>query len=129
MSYEPDTHAAQIAILRHLLFCVEAGFAQLQNKTQLTSDHFNFHIKKLIDEGYVQKQGKHYSLTGKGKEYANRMDTDEHEIEKQPKVSIIITLERKGEAGRREFLFQQRKKNPFYDFGEGLAARFAGVKR
>jgi 8-oxo-dGTP pyrophosphatase MutT (NUDIX family) len=58
----------------------------------------------------------YYKLTNKGKEYANRMDTDENEIEKQPKVSVIITLERKNKEGKREFLFQQRKKNPYYDF-------------
>lgn len=38
MSYEPSAHTAQIAILRHLLFCPEAGFADLQKKTSLTSD-------------------------------------------------------------------------------------------
>ena len=116
MSYEPSAHAAQTAILRHLLFSTGAGFAEIQKKTDLTSDHFNFHIKKLTDEGYVQKRERHYRLTRKGKEYANRMDTDEYEIEKQPKVSIVITLERRGENNQREFLFQQRKKNPFYDF-------------
>lgn len=44
------------------------------------------------------------------------MDTDENEIEKQPKVSVAVTLERTGKSGEREFLFQQRKKNPYYDF-------------
>ena len=116
MSYEPSAHVAQTVILRHLLFCTEAGFAEIQKKTELTSDHFNFHIKRLIDQGYVQKREGHYNLTRRGKEYANRMDTNECEIEKQPKVSIVITLERQGEGNRREFLFQQRKKNPFYDF-------------
>jgi ADP-ribose pyrophosphatase YjhB (NUDIX family) len=116
MSYEPDAHVAQVAIMRHLLFTPHAGFAELQKATDLTSDHFNFHIRKLIDEGYVSKFDKYYKLTHKGKEYANRMDTDENEIEKQPKVSIAITLERKNDKGEREFLFQQRKKNPYYDF-------------
>jgi ADP-ribose pyrophosphatase YjhB (NUDIX family) len=116
MSYEPHAHAAQVAILRHLLFAPEAGFAEIQKTTELTSDHFNFHIKKLIDEGYVEKPAKNYRLTVKGKEYANRMDTDENEIEKQPKVSVAITLERSNSKGEREFLFQQRKKNPYYDF-------------
>jgi ADP-ribose pyrophosphatase YjhB (NUDIX family) len=116
MSYEPNTHAAQVAILRHLLFKPQAGFAELQKEADLTSDHFNFHIKKLVDEGYVEKVEKGYRLTHKGKEYANRMDTDENEIEKQPKVSVAITLERRNEKGEREFLFQQRKKNPYYDF-------------
>lgn len=116
MSYEPHAHVAQVAILRHLLFSPEAGFADIQKTTKLTSDHFNFHIKKLIEEEYVEKSNKSYRLTRKGKEYANRMDTDENEIEKQPKVSVAITLERRNERGEREFLFQQRKKNPYYDF-------------
>lgn len=116
MSYEPSAHETQITILRHLLFHVKVGFADLQRKTDLTSDHFNFHIKKLVDEKYVQKLDRQYALTRKGKEYANRMDTDENEIERQPKVSVAITLERIGQGGGREFLFQQRKKNPYYDF-------------
>ena len=116
MSYEPKAHPAQVLILRHLLFTPQAGFAELQKATDLTSDHFSFHIKKLIEEGYVDKLEKHYKLSGKGKEYANRLDTDENEIEKQPKVSVALTLERIGENGQREFLFQQRKKNPYFDF-------------
>lgn len=116
MSYEPQTHIVQTLILRHLLFVPQAGFAELQKTANLSSDHFNFHIKKLLDEGYVDKVNRQYKLTHKGKEYANRMDTDENEIEKQPKVSIAITLERTNVEGEREFLFQQRKKNPYYDF-------------
>jgi len=116
MSYEPKTHPIQAAIFRYLLFIPSAGFADVQRATDLTSDHFNFHIKKLVEEGYVEKTNKHYRLSQKGKEYANRMDTDENEIEKQPKVSVAITLERVGANGGREFLFQQRKKNPYFDF-------------
>jgi len=116
MSYEPNTHSSQAAILRHLLFVPEANFATLQKTTDLTSDHFTFHVKKLIEEGYVEKIDKAYKLTPKGKEYANRMDTDDNSIEKQPKVSINITLERRNEKGEREFLFQQRLKNPYFGF-------------
>lgn len=116
MSYEPQTHKIQVAILRKLLFARGALFSDLQKQSGTTSDHFNFHIKKLIEEGYVKKNENLYTLTNRGKEYANRMDTEENEIEKQPKVSVAITLERKGRDGQREFLFQQRKKNPYYDF-------------
>lgn len=116
MSYEPQAHEAQVAILHHLLFTPEASFSKLQKGTGLSSDHFNFHVKKLLDEGYVEKTDKAYRLSHKGKEYANRMDTDEKEIEKQPKISVAITLERVNERGEKEYLFQQRKKNPYYDF-------------
>lgn len=116
MSYEPDTHPAQTAILRQLLFSSHASFADMQRTTDLTSDHFTFHVKKLLKEGYIEKVGAYYQLSHSGKEYANRMDTDENTIEKQPKISVAITLERKGSHGQREFLFQQRKKHPYFGF-------------
>lgn len=116
MSYEPSTHEAQATILRYLLFHTGGAYKVLQDATGLTSDHVNFHIKKLLQEEYVQKVDSLYVLTAKGKEYANRMDTDDNSIERQPKISVAITLERVNEKGVKEFLFQQRKKNPYFDF-------------
>ena len=116
MSYETDVHAIQLLVLRKLLFAKSAGFAQLQRDSGVSSDHFTFHLKKLVSEGLIEKGDDAYSLTHRGKEYANRLDTDDNTIEKQPKISIAITLERVGEDGQREFLFQQRKKNPYFDF-------------
>lgn len=123
MSYEPDAHPAQVAIMRQLLFVPSASFADLQKTTGMTSDHATFHIKKLVGEGYVTKDDTQYKLSRQGKEYANRMDTDENEIEKQPKVSIVVTLERQSEAGEREFLYQQRLKNPYYGFWGRLGGK------
>ena len=116
MSYEPDVHQAQTSILRALLFTPRAGFAELQKTTELTSDHFNFHIKKLVEARLVEKTNDGYALSPRGKEYANRMDTDENEIEKQPKVSVALIVERQHNNGRREFLVQQRLKQPYYGF-------------
>lgn len=115
MSYEPNVHTAQSSILRALLFAPHVNFATLQKTTELTSDHFSFHIKKLIAAGLVQKSPDGYSLTSSGKEYANRMDTDENEIEKQPKVSVALLVERQV-GKRREFIVQQRLKQPYYGF-------------
>lgn len=95
--------------------CRAQGLPSCKKRTSLTSDHFNFHIKKLVEVGYVQKHDASYSLTSRGKEYANRMDTDENEIEKQPKVSVVLLVERNHD-GRREFLTQQRLKQPWYGF-------------
>ncbi len=55
MSHEVKIHDAQTSILRELLFRPEAGFAELQKPTKLTSDHFNFHIALLVEVGYVEK--------------------------------------------------------------------------
>jgi len=122
MSYEPQVHEAQTLILRHLLFVPNARFAELQKKTELSSDHFNFHIKKLLDSHMIEKNADAYSLTPKGKEYANRMDTDENEIEKQPKISVALVVERHVN-GRREFLAQQRLKQPYYGFWGRLGGK------
>jgi ADP-ribose pyrophosphatase YjhB (NUDIX family)/predicted transcriptional regulator len=113
MSYEASAHEAQMKILRHLLLSPSAGFAKLQKQTSLSSDHFNFHIKKLVEEGYIVKnEDEKYVLTRVGKEYANRMDTDDNVIEKQPKLSVALIIE--NDKG--EFLAQQRLKQPFYGF-------------
>lgn len=113
MSYEANAHDAQMAILRYLLLSPGAGFAELQKSTELTSDHFNFHIKKLVTEGYVEKNdSSHYVLSRSGKEYANRMDTDDNVIEKQPKISVALIVE----DGNGRILAQERLKQPYYGF-------------
>ncbi len=122
MSYESTVHEAQSLILRQLLFVPHAGFAQLQKETGLSSDHFNFHIKKLVEAGYVAKTGDKYQLSSRGKEYANRMDTDEIGMEKQPKVSVVLIVERK-DNNQREFLVQQRLKQPYYEFWGRLGGK------
>ena len=64
MSYEASAHRAQMKILRHLLLSPSAGFAELQKRTDLTSDHANFHIKKLVEVGYIGKDvSEKYTLT------------------------------------------------------------------
>ncbi len=112
MSYEASAHEAQMKILRHLLLSPHASFAELQKSTGLTSDHFNFHIKKLVDVGYVEKTNEVYVLSRSGKEYANRMDTDDNVIEKQPKLSVVLVIER--EDGK--ILRQERLKQPYFGF-------------
>lgn len=112
MSHEAEIHPAQTSILRELLFHPSAGFAKLQKPTGLDSDHFKFHIKRLVEIGYVEKINDGYSLTRKGKEYANRLDTDKNTIEKQPKLSVVLVIE--NNEGK--FLQQERLKQPFYGF-------------
>lgn len=116
MAHEVHIHQAQTQILRELLFVDTAGFAKLQKPTGLTSDHFKFHIKRLLELGYVEKvsQG-HYRLTASGKEYANKLDTDNNTLERQPKSAVILVAE-KPEGDSRYFLAQERLKHPYFGF-------------
>ncbi len=120
MSFEADIHKAQVSILRELLFHPSANFAKLQKPTGLDSDHFKFHIKRLVELEYVEKTSEgHYTLTQKGKEYAHRLDTDENTIEKQPKLSVALIVENK----EGKFLSQQRLKQPYYGFWGRLTGK------
>jgi predicted transcriptional regulator len=93
MSHEVKIHDAQTSILRELLFRPKATFAELQKPTNLSSDHFNFHIGRLVELKYVEKVDRgNYSLTQKGKEYANKLDTDDNTIERQPKSAVILAI-------------------------------------
>jgi 8-oxo-dGTP pyrophosphatase MutT (NUDIX family) len=116
MSLEVKIHEVQTSILRALLFLPSAGYADLQKPTSLSSDHFSFHIARLVELGLVEKVARgRYRLTSRGKEYANRLDTDNNTIERQPKSAVIIGLIREHD-GKTQYLFQQRLKNPYYGF-------------
>ena len=52
---EIKIHDYQILILRELLFKPGVRFSDL-NKTDVTSDHFTFHVNHLIKEGLIRKE-------------------------------------------------------------------------
>lgn len=117
MSTDIKIHDAQTKILRELLFHKSANFAKMQNQTELSSDHFNFHINKLVELGLVTKLNKGvYALSVKGKEYANKLDTDSNTIERQPKIAVLLLVTKNHNSDDIEILVQQRLKQPFYGF-------------
>ena len=112
-SVDKQLHPAHVAILRVLLFSAEARFTQLQKEAGLSSDHFNFYLQQLLDEGFIEKSASGaYHLTFKGKEFSNRFDTDARAVERQPKVAVLLMIY--GDDGRQ--LVQQRLKQPFYGY-------------
>lgn len=116
MSLEINIHDAQMVILRELLFHPSVGFAKLQKITGMTSDHFNFHLQKLVELKLVEKVTRGtYTLTPRGKEYANKLDTDSNTVERQPKSAVILVIEREHK-GEKQYLLQERLKQPFYGF-------------
>lgn len=109
---ELKIHDFQISILRELLFKPEARFRDLK-KVEVTNDHFTFHVNHLIKEGLILKSNGKYSLSDKGKEFANRMDTDALKLERQAKLGVALHAVRKN-GHSREILIHQRLKEPFY---------------
>jgi 8-oxo-dGTP pyrophosphatase MutT (NUDIX family) len=109
-----ELHQIQMLILRELLFKPQARFSELNIKG-LSNDHFSYHINTLIDLDLVKKIEGKYSLTGKGKEYASRIDTDQVQIEKQPKIGVLV-VPYKYVKGKKYLLIQERTKEPYFGY-------------
>ena len=114
MNTQSDLHPIQAKILRVLLFKPLARFSEL-NGSGLSNDHFTFHINRLVEIGLVEKLGGKYQLTTVGKEFANRLDTDTTQIERQAKTAILIVAVRQ-EGDQPQYLMQQRLKQPYFGF-------------
>ncbi len=115
MSKEPNYHPIQIEMVRTLLFTSESSFSDMQKMSGLEGNQVTFHIKRLLEVELVEKIDQKYKLTASGKEFANRLDTDAGEIEKQPKSSVLLLIPRQKD-GRTQFLQQQRLKQPWYGY-------------
>ena len=109
---ELELHEFQASILRELLFKPHARFRDLK-KVDVENDHFTFHINRLVKEGLIIKESGTYVLSQKGKEFANRLDTDSLTLEKQAKLTVALHAVRK-KGGKTEYLVHQRLKEPFY---------------
>lgn len=97
-------HKYQNLILKKLLYNKGSRFSEL-NKLRITSDHFTFHLKKLIEKGLVIKKDNLYFLSTQGKEFANREA-------RQAKLGVALNIYRDDRNGR-EYLIQKRTKEPF----------------
>ena len=108
--YEID-HIVQLSIIKQLIFKPKARFRDL-NKTDLTNDHFTFHLNRLIKLGILEKKGIYYSLTTQGLELAGRLDIKSMSIVHPPKVGVCLFITRKNK-GKVEVLLEERLKDPF----------------
>ncbi len=114
---DPNLHPIQGDILRVLLFKPEARFSDL-NAQGISTDHFTFHLRRLVERGLVEKtETSRYRLTPIGKEFANRFDVDGTAValERQAKIGALVGCVR-GVGARRKYLIQQRLKQPYYGF-------------
>jgi len=109
-----NLHEIQMSILRELLFKPASRFTQIKI-VDIDNDHFTFHLRQLLKFGLVAKMGDKYLLTKKGKEYANKIDTDSLVFEKQAKISVALHPVR-YKKGKKEYLIHKRLKEPFFGY-------------
>lgn len=123
-SLEIKLHPFQKELLKKLATTQNARFNELLIE-DLESEHMNYHLQRLIELKFVEKEGNLYQLTDAGKDYSNLMDDDVEFIEKQPKTSVILNVMRKNRSGEIEYLFCKRLRQPYY----GKVGRITGKVR
>lgn len=111
-----DLHPVQISILKQLLFRPRARFSEL-NQTELTNDHFTFHIKELVRNGFIEKDNDGYILTPTGTELAGRIDVSSEELISPPKLGVAVCLWKDTEAGKQVLLNKRKKQQAFGQTG------------
>lgn len=103
-----------MSILKKLLFSTVLTFTKLSDGNETPSNQFTFHINQLIRAGLVVKSRQKYSLSNKGKLFANRMDTESKQIIRQAKIGVLICPMKVEKNKENEYLFYTRLKHPFY---------------
>lgn len=73
------------------------------------SNLYQYHLKRLIDSGYVFKNELGYSLSSKGLQYADKHSSDLKDQRPQPKLVTILRLTN----SRGEILIVKKAKQPF----------------
>ena len=113
-----ELHILQTKVLRELSLHQTRRFSDMMSVTELTSDDFKFHLRKLVKLGLVLKNiDGVYELTARGKELANRFDYDDQAPIRQPKLTTVVFLKRHNPTtGEIEYLFQQRLRQPFFHY-------------
>jgi 8-oxo-dGTP pyrophosphatase MutT (NUDIX family) len=112
---ELEIHPIQADILLVLLYKPRVRYSGL-NTTGMSSDHFNFHVKRLVKTDLIKKDERgYYRLTARGKEFANRFDTDSVVLERQAKLGILVVCVKRVNK-ELKLLVQQRLKQPYYGF-------------
>lgn len=109
-----ELHPVQMQILRELVFNPDAKFSQL-NISGVSNDHFSYHIRVLQEKMLIVKSEEGYCLSEKGKIYSTKIDTSSMKLEKQPKVSVLVSAVLK-KSKRKYYAIQQRLKEPYYGY-------------
>lgn len=101
-------HRYQHEILCRLADLGSSRYAALKPVT-LEGNVFVYHLKALLKQHLVQKEGLNYSLSAQGLEYVDRLSTTMRHPRIQPKI-VTLTACRNG---RGEWLMYRRAREPF----------------
>jgi len=106
-------HKIQQNILHKLLFSSGLRYSELKPSKRMENNQFDFHLDQLIKLGYIEHIKTLYRLTAKGKDFTNRIDTDDKTQQFQSKLGVVV-IPHRTLKGKDQYLIYTRLKHPFY---------------
>jgi ADP-ribose pyrophosphatase YjhB (NUDIX family) len=106
-----DISHVQKQILTKLLSSEGNRFSHLR-PAGVDKDLFYYHLKFLIEKGYIRKEADTYVLTDSGKSFVTNISID-GQLTNYFKLGVFLFIERKQKQ-RREVFMHLRKRQPYF---------------
>jgi len=106
-------HEIQRQILGKLQFADKLHYLEMKPDENIENNQFDFHLKQLIKQQLVEKQGQFYIFTDAGKKYIASYDTQNKKIETGA-MNVAWLICTRGKKDSRTLLVYTRKKQPFF---------------
>lgn len=103
-------HKIDLHILKKLMYGKNLGYNEILDKS-FPSNSFDYHLKKIIGQGYIRKEEDKYNLTPDGMQFMSSIDGISLKDKKKPIVCCFI-LAYDGE----KILVNKRLKQPFLGY-------------
>jgi len=112
---QTDINDIQAGIIRRLFLHETLRFSEI-NDTDVSSDQFSYHLRRLIKYNLVEKdQAGHYKLSVMGRSQAVLMDSQTNKFIDQGFVAVRVVLS-KTEDGQTKYLVQKRTRVPYMGY-------------
>lgn len=110
MKFDTSMHHIKRHIMSSLTYKKWCRFSEMRPKN-VDSNLYNYHLRSLMKEGYIEKSEKGYRLTPRGLRFADLVSARTFEAQLQAK-NIIMMLIKNSEG---KIMLWKRKKQPFIE--------------
>lgn len=101
-------HYIQKHILKTLMYTKVARFRDMR-PPKVDSNAYNYHLKTLIKDGYIEKVNDGYELSPKGLSYVDKVSIEKFEPRVQPKLTNMLVIQNSDD----QVLLLSKSKQPF----------------
>jgi len=121
LKHSLDIDPIQLGILTVLNGSKEGKRFSELNVKDMSSDHFTYHIKYLLDRGYIEKKESKYYITFRGKKLMSDIDLKGKKYDLF-RFSVTVNVV-KEIGGKKNILVQERNRHPYINDVNTIAGK------